>query len=113
MKTLFASALLLSFAALASAQTFKAITVSNVARTGDNVYTAEKYTNDTHGEASAADMTYRYITFKTGGCKHSPAVGATAIYLRSSDGSNDKLIFSDGGACAVNLVESTDTAPKK
>lgn len=103
---LFASILLtLSFAALAAAQTFLAFSVSNVVRTKDNVYTAEKNTVDTHGEKSAGDYAYHFITFKTEGCTHVPGKGATAIFLGFPNG-NAELQFSDGGTCKVDVTES-------
>jgi hypothetical protein len=111
MKTFFASILILAFSALASAQTFKAFSVTNVVKVGDNTYTAEKYIVDTHGEANAGDVAQKYITFKTEGCKHVPSANASAIWLNQSWDGSGKLIFSDGPSCKVDVMESTATAP--
>jgi hypothetical protein len=109
MKTFFASILILAFATLASAQTFKAFSVTNVVKVGDNTYTAEKYIVDTHGEANAGDAAQQYITFTTEGCKHNPGKDVTAIYLMSPSG--DRLLFSDSGTCNVASFKSSATAP--
>ena len=110
MKIIASAILTLSLAALASAATINVISVSNVVRVKDNVYTAEKNTVDTHGEASAADIVGRYLTIKTEGCRHIPGANVTAIYLRPANG-DDKIIFSDGPSCTVTVVESSDKAP--
>jgi hypothetical protein len=101
--------LILSTAALASAATIQAFSVDNVIRVKDNLYTAEKYVVDTHGEPNAGDILGRYITFKTEGCLHNPGANVSAIYLRTPQG--DKIIFSDGGACRVDVVQSDDKTP--
>lgn len=113
---LFASILLiLSFAVSAAAQNptatgtrtkYTIFSVSNVVQVEDNVYTAEKNTVDAHGEATAGDIVYQHIAFKTEGCMHVPGSGATAIYIQIPDGSV-KLLFSDGGTCKVDVTEST------
>jgi hypothetical protein len=106
MKILASILLALSFAALAAAQpTYIAFSVNNVVRVGDNVYTAEKYVVDTHGEANAGDAASQYIMFKTEGCRHIPGATATAIYATTYAGA--KIIFSDGPSCTVKTVRST------
>jgi hypothetical protein len=119
MKIIASALLILSLATLATAQNipvvtatapYMALSVDNVVRVKDNVYTAEKNTVDTHGEASAADIVGRYLTIKTEGCRHIPGANVTAIYLRPANG-GDKIIFSDGPSCTVTVVESSDKAP--
>jgi hypothetical protein len=109
MKILTAVLLTLSFVTLASAATIKAFSVNNVVRVSANIYTAEKYIADTHGEANAGDIAEQYITFKTEGCLHNPAANTSAIYVTTPDGAH--LIFSDGGTCTVDVMQSSAKAP--
>jgi hypothetical protein len=89
--------------------TIKAFSVNNVVRVKDNIYTAEKYIADTHGEANAGDIAEQYITFKTEGCLHNPAANTSAIYVTTPSGA--RLIFSDGGTCTVDVMQSDAKAP--
>jgi hypothetical protein len=100
---LFAS-ILLTFAlvSLATAAPITAFSVSNIVRTGDNTYTADKNTVDTHGEKTPGDGIASHITIKTTDCTHVPGSGATAIYLTTPNGT--EVLFSDGGTCKVKAL---------